>query len=136
MSKSSTDEKSKILLIDDPEVARKKIMSATTDSVGVINFDWEAQPGITSLLQILALLTERPQDEVNATWAGKTSYGEFKSAVADAVATFLTDFQAKLAATSDEALLAKLESSEAAMKEIANATLLRAQMAVGLRPRE
>jgi len=136
MSKSSTDEKSKILLIDEPEVARKKIMSATTDSVGVINFDWEAQPGITSLLQILALLTGRSQDEVNAAWAGKTSYGEFKSAVADAVAIFLTDFQAKLAATSDEALLAKLESSEAAMKEIANATLLRAQMAVGLRPRE
>lgn len=134
MSKSSPDEKSKILLADDPSVAHKKIMSATTDSVGVINFNWQEQPGITSLLQMLALLTRRSQEEVNAEWVGTTSYGEFKRVVADAVAEFLTDFQAKLSAITDEMLLEKLESSERAMQETANATLLRAQKAVGLRP--
>lgn len=134
MSKSSPDEKSKILLADDPEVARKKIMAATTDSIGVINFDWENQPGITSLLQILALLTGRAQEEVNAEWVGQTSYGEFKKAVADAVAVFLTAFQASFNAITDDVLLQKLEASERAMAEIANATLLRAQKAVGLRP--
>lgn len=133
MSKSSSDEKSKILLIDDPEVARKKIMSATTDSIGEVHFDWDAQPGITSLLQILALLSGRPQEEVNAEWEGKTSYGDFKTAVADEVARFLTDFQQKLASISDETLLKKLEASERAMAEVAGATLLRAQKAVGLR---
>lgn len=136
MSKSSTDEKSKILMIDEPEVARKKIMSATTDSVGVINFDWEHQPGIASLLQVLALITGRDQASVNAEWEGKTSYGEFKRAVADAVADFLTTFQARLNAISDEALLKKLEASERIMAGVANATLLRAQRAVGLRPQE
>lgn len=135
MSKSSTDEKSKILLHDAPEVAAKKIMSATTDSVGVINFDFETQPGISSLLQILALLSGRSQDEVNAEWVGKTSYGDFKRTVADTVATFLTNFQARLNAISDEMLLEKLEASEAAMTTIANETLLRAQQAVGLRPK-
>lgn len=135
MSKSSLDEKSKILLADSPEVARKKIMSATTDSVGVINFDWATQPGVTSLLQILALLTERSQDDVNAEWVGRTSYGDFKGAVGDAVAAFLTDFQARLNAITDDVLLAKLEASERAMSLTANATLLRAQQAVGLRPR-
>ncbi len=134
MSKSSTDEKSKILLSDTPEAARKKIMSATTDSVGVVNFNWETQPGITSLLQMLALLSGRSQDDVNAEWVGSTSYGEFKNAVADAVAGFLTEFQARLNAITDEQLIAKLETSEAAMSVIANATLLRAQKAVGLRP--
>jgi tryptophanyl-tRNA synthetase len=135
MSKSSDDEKSKILLIDSPEAASKKIMGATTDSVGVINFDWENQPGITSLLQMLAMLTHRPQAEVNAQWTGKTSYGDFKKAVADAVATFLTEFQTKYNSITDEQLIAKLEQSERELAPIANATLLRAQQVVGLRPK-
>lgn len=134
MSKSSNDEKSKILLVDSPEVARKKIMSAVTDTVGVINFGWEAQPGITNLLQILSLLTGRDQAHVNAEWEGKTAYGEFKAVVADAVVAFLDDFQTKYATISDEELLRKLEASELAMNSVANETLLRVQQAVGLRP--
>lgn len=136
MSKSSDDEKSKILLIDTPDAARKKIMSATTDSVGVVNFDWENQPGVTSLLQMLAMLSGQTQDEVNATWVGTTRYGDFKAAVADAVADFLTDFQARFNAVSDEILLDKLTASEAAMGEAAQATLLKVQQAVGLRPKD
>lgn len=135
MSKSSTDEKSKILLTDEPEVARKKIMSATTDSIGEIHFNWETQPGITSLLQVLALLSGRSQEEVNAEWEGQTSYGDFKRVVADEVAQFLTNFQQKLYSLSDEVLIQKLEQSEAVMAETARATLVRAQQAVGLRPR-
>ena len=135
MSKSSLESKSKILLIDTPEDARKKIMSATTDSVGVINFDWENQPGVTSLLQILAMLSEQSQQDVNAAWVGTTQYGEFKSAVADAVASFLTDFQTRYNAINDEHLLKKLTANEAAMNSVANATLLRVQQAVGLRPK-
>lgn len=135
MSKSSDDEKSKILLSDAPDAAVKKIMSATTDSLSSIHFDWENQPGITSLLQILALLTGREQAEVNAEWEGKERYGDFKKEVAGAVHDFLTDFQEKYQAISDEALLETLERSETAMRPIAEATLLRAQEAVGLRPR-
>ena len=133
MSKSSNDQKSKINLADTPAHARKKIMAATTDSLGVINFDWQRQPGITNLLQLLAILTNRPQAEVNAEWVGQTQYGPLKRAVAEAVATFLTDFQARLAGISDETLLATLERSERAMNEVANTTLLRVQKAVGLR---
>lgn len=133
MSKSSTDQKSKINLADTPAQARKKIMAATTDSLGVINFDWQRQPGITNLLQLLAILTNRPQAEVNAEWVGQTQYGPLKRAVAEAVATFLTDFQARLACISDETLLATLERSERAMNEVASITLLRVQKAVGLR---
>lgn len=133
MSKSSTDQKSKINLADTPAQARKKIMAATTDSLGVINFDWQRQPGVTNLLQLLAILTNRPQAEVNAEWVGQTQYGPLKRAVAEAVAAFLTDFQARLAGISDETLLATLERSERAMNEVANTTLLRVQKAVGLR---
>lgn len=136
MSKSSTDSKSKILLSDSPDDAIKKIMSATTDSVGVINFDWDNQPGISSLLQILSLLSGRSQDDVNQEWVGNTNYGTFKSVVAEAVAAFLSEFQVRLDNISDDELLAKLASSEAEMSKIANQTLLRAQIAVGLRPKD
>lgn len=134
MSKSFIDSKSKILLSDPPEQARSKIMSATTDSVGVINFDWENQPGIASLLQILALLSERTQAEVNAEWVGKDCYGEFKKTVADTIEAFLMNFQAKYQQIANEELLDILAKSEKAMSMTANETLLRAQRAVGLRP--
>lgn len=133
MSKSSPDEKSKILLSDTPAVARKKIMSATTDSLGRISFDWHTQPGITNLLQLLSLLTHSSQEEINAKWTGHERYGDLKKAVADATVEFLEAFQSRLAEISDEKLLAKLETSERHMNELANATLLRAQQAVGLR---
>lgn len=136
MSKSSNDEKSKILLNDDPEVAAKKIMSATTDSLASIHFDWDNQPGVTSLLQILSLLTGRDQAEVNAEWEGKERYGDFKKVVADTVRDFLIDFQAKYNSVTDEQLLAKLEQSERDLTPTANATLLRAQQAVGLRQKD
>jgi tryptophanyl-tRNA synthetase len=133
MSKSSTDAKSKILLVDNPTSAAKKIMGATTDSIGIINFDWDNQPGITSLLQVLSLLSGRSQADVNKDWVGRSSYGDFKTSVANAVKEFLIDFQSKLAAITDEQLIAKLEQSERDLTPVATATLLRAQQAVGLR---
>ncbi|HEU0266769.1 MAG TPA: tryptophan--tRNA ligase [Candidatus Saccharimonadaceae bacterium] len=136
MSKSSTNDKSKINLSDSPEDARKKIISATTDSLGAIHFDWDKQPGITSLLQIESLLSERDQDEVNAQWTNTTKYGDFKAAVAETVAHFLSEFHARYESIDEQELIAKLEASELAMNEQANATLLRAQRAVGLRAKE
>ncbi|MGB4768260.1 MAG: tryptophan--tRNA ligase [Candidatus Saccharimonas sp.] len=133
MSKSSDDQKSKINLHDTPEEARKKIMGAVTDTIGVVNFDFDNQPGVSSLLQILAILSKRSQDEVNTEWVGTTRYGDLKKAVADAVEQFLIDFHARLEAIDDDVLLAKLASSEQAMNAVANATLLRVQKAVGLR---
>ena len=134
MSKSVEDPAGIIMLGDDPEDAAQKVMSATTDSDGTINYDWQKQPGVTNLLQILALLSNRPQLEVNGEWQGKTSYGELKHVTADAVKTFLTDFQAKLDQVDEQKLLSKLESDESAMTEVAKNTLFKVQKAVGLRP--
>lgn len=133
MSKSSADEKSKISLHDDPTVARKKIMSATTDSLGRIGYDWDTQPGISNLLQILSLLCATPIETLRKDWEGNQQYGELKKAVADEVEKFLTDFQQRYAAISDDVLITKLEASEATMSKVANETLLRVQRAVGLR---
>ena len=133
MSKSDDTGKGVIFMSDSPEAASKKIMGATTDSLAHVAFDAKNQPGITNLLQILALLSGRVQAEVNAEWEGKQQYGELKKAVADVVANFLRDFQGRLTQVDDAAILQKLERSEAAMQKVANKTLLRAQKAVGLR---
>ena len=133
MSKSDDSGKGVIFLGDGPEDAAKKVMSATTDSEANIHFNYATQPGITNLLQILALLSNRAMDEVTREWEGKSSYGELKTAVAERVKEFLTTFQARLSQVDDQALVQKLESSEDAMREIANQTLNRVQRAVGLR---
>lgn len=133
MSKSSDDQKSKINLSDTSQDARKKIMSATTDSVGSVQWDWDNQPGITSLLQTLSLFSGVPQEKVNEQWVGCERYGDFKTAVADAVCNFLDDFHTKYSAISDEYLLSILERNEEKMSVIANETLHRAQLAVGVR---
>ena len=133
MSKSDETGKGVIFLSDTPEAATKKIMSAATDSFGEVKYDPKERPGVTNLLQILALFSGKPQAEVNAQWEGQAMYGDLKKAVAAAVAEFLGEFQKNLAAVDEQALLAKLEKSEAAMRQTAGDTLLRAQKAVGLR---
>ena len=135
MSKSSDDQKSKINLSDTPEQAYKKIMSATTDSGGVVNFDWDSQPGVTNLLQLLSLTSGLDQETVNAQWTGQTQYGSLKQAVAQSVSDFLANFRSRYDEISDDKLLGVLTNSEREMSIIANQTLLRAQKAVGLRPR-
>ncbi len=134
MSKSIDDPAGTIMLDDAPAEAAKKVMAAETDSDGKIAFDWEKQPGVTNLLQVLALLNQAPQDEINQQWQGKGSYGELKSAVAAEVEKFLKSLQAKLADIDEAKLLKKLEADESAMAKIANARLLKVQQAVGLRP--
>lgn len=133
MSKSSDDDKSKILMNDDPAVAYKKIMSATTDSVGMINYDWENQPGITNLLQMTALLSEKTLDGVNQDWVGRSEYGKFKANLAQLTAEFLGSFQNRVAEISDQEIVEVLEKSERAMNEVANKKLHKVQVAVGLR---
>lgn len=132
MSKSVSDPRGTILLSDDPDAAAKKVMGATTDNVGTINFDWENQSGVTNLLQILALLTQRPQAEVNAEWVGNSAYGDLKTAVSAVVKTFLHDFQSAMTLIDDAALLAKLAEGEASMNASAKSTLAAVQKAVGL----
>lgn len=133
MSKSDDTGKGVIFLGDSPDAASKKIMSATTDSEGVIRFDPEKQPGITNLLQIQALAEGKDVSSVVASYEGQTSYGALKTAVAQSVSQMLENFQARLTEVDETALLAKLERDEAQMNEVASATLLKAQKAVGLR---
>lgn len=133
MSKSDESGRGVIFLVDTPEDAAKKVMSATTDDLASIKFDRLNQPGISNLLEILSLLRAVPLDTVIAEFEGQTRYGDFKAVVAEEVKTFLVDFQTKLADIKEEDILAKLEQSEKELSVTANDTLTRAQVAVGLR---
>lgn len=133
MSKSTAAENSKIMLSDTPERAAKKIMSATTDSLGKIKFDMFNQPGISNLMQIDALVTDSPLQEIISTWSGETHYGDIKKKVADDVKVFLEEFQNRLASIPDEEVINLLEAGEAYANEVAGKKLAEVQKAVGLR---
>lgn len=133
MSKSDETGKGVIFLSDTPEEARKKIMSATTDDKASVNYDTITQPGISNLIDILALLRGTSPQEVETEFKGMERYGDFKSIVADEMAGFLTNFQSRLASLDDTTILTKLSESERVMNDRANTTLLRVQKAIGLR---
>ena len=138
MSKSDESGKGIIFLSDDPKSAHKKIMSATTDSIGKVQYDKENQPGISNLLEILTLVRQDTGKEVTLEqtaneYFGMDRYGDFKRIVADEVAEFLENFQNRLAAVDERAIEEKLASSEKDMNVVANETLYRVQKAVGLR---
>ena len=133
MSKSIPGENSKIMLSDTPEQAAKKIMSATTDSVGKIQFDMFNQPGISNLLQIESLVTDTPLQDVISTWSGESSYGDLKKKVASSVSTMLAEFQAKYNIIPDELVYDLLASGEQYANGVASAKLLKVQKAIHLR---
>ena len=138
MSKSDETGKGVIFLSDTPDAARKKIMSAATDSLGRVHYDKDAQPGISNLLEILTLVRQANGRVVSLRqtvdeFTGLERYGEFKKIVADEMAEFLADFQARLAQVDNDVILRKLKSSEITASQTASQTLLRVQKAVGLR---
>lgn len=94
MSKTEDNPKGVICLLDDPEVARKKIMGATTDSEMKVKFDPENKPGISNLINIYAALTDRTTNEVEILFEN-ANYGSFKKAVADVVCSFLEEIQGR-----------------------------------------
>jgi tryptophanyl-tRNA synthetase len=130
MSKSEASGKGVIFLTDSPEAARKKIMAAETDSLGKVAYDYNNQPGVSNLLDILELL-----GGIKDKFIGQDQYGPLKEAVADKVNAFLSDFQKKLAAVDDAKVNQKLEASEYLMREVSGQTLSKVQQAIGLRPK-
>jgi len=92
MSKSDPNPKSYIALLDDINVAKKKIKSAVTDSDGKIAFDTVNKPGISNLLTILSCLTNTSIKDLVEKYKD-SNYATFKEDVANAVANELEPIQ-------------------------------------------
>ena len=93
MSKSDPEE-TYIALLDPPEVIRRKIKRAVTDSDGEIRFDPAEKPGVSNLLSILAALTDTTPDAAALELSG-LGYGQLKERVSDAVIATLEPLQAE-----------------------------------------
>ncbi|UBH11593.1 tryptophan--tRNA ligase [Macrococcus armenti] len=94
MSKSDSNTKGFISLLDPPNIVAKKIKSAVTDSDGIVKYDKENKPGISNLLSIYSIFTGKTIAELEAMYEGK-GYGNFKSDLADVMVEFITPFQEK-----------------------------------------
>lgn len=94
MSKSDDNPNSYILIMDPPEVIRKKISRAVTDSIGVVNYTDE-QPGVKNLLDILISIKGYTKDEVVDLYKDK-GYADLKKDVADAIIDELAPIQEKV----------------------------------------
>ena len=92
MSKTGDKQGHALHLLDPPNVLRKAIMRATTDSENRIAFDRENQPGVTNLLTIYQAITGQSEEAVIAEFEGK-GYGNLKKQVAEAVIATLEPIQ-------------------------------------------
>ena len=91
MSTTGGTEGGTVLVLDEPDVIRKKFSRAVTDSGSEVVRSPE-KPGITNLIDILAVARGSDPAAIEAEFAG-SGYGDFKKAVAEAVVEYLTPVQ-------------------------------------------
>ena len=92
MSKSTTNLNDAIFLNDSPDEIRKKLKKAVTDSENCVRYDKENKPGVSNLMTIYGIIKEKTMEEVENEFKGK-GYGDFKSAVAEAIIERLEPLQ-------------------------------------------
>jgi len=94
MSKSDDIVKSRIDLLDDENIIRKRIRSAVTDSIGTIAYDKEHRPGISNLMSIYSVITGKSFAELEEQYKDH-GYKEFKDDLAEIVVGELKPIQEK-----------------------------------------
>lgn len=129
MSKSAASEYNYIALMDDPDLARKKIMKAVTDSGSEIVYS-EEKPALQNLINIYSLLGDITPNEVVSKYRGK-GYADFKKDLGDVVAEFLLSFQEKYRAISDSDVRDILISGAKRARAIASAKMREVKERVG-----
>ena len=123
--------KSRILVIDEPDVIREKVRSAVTDSASGIEYDIEKKAGISNLLDILAVFSERSVDSLVDQYAD-VQYGTFKDAVADAVIEGLSPLRQVYKALEDPEVERIMTMGALDARTRAEQTMARIRTAVGL----
>ena len=132
MSKSDDNQNNCIALLDAPEVAKKKIIRAVTDSGSEVAFDLVNKPALSNLLTIYALLGNRQIPRLVKDYTGK-GYGDFKKDLAAVVGKFLEDFQKKYNSVSDKDVLGVLEDGRQRAEKMANVKIEKVRKLIGVR---
>lgn len=132
MSKSSSDGKGCIYILDDINISKKKIMSAVTDSEGTIRFDPEHKPGVSNLLEIYACLSGKTIPELEAQYKD-CGYGQFKKDLAEVLGEVLEKIHARYKEITEGNYIDQiLEDGANRARPIAKKTLAKVERKIGI----
>ncbi|MEQ1438154.1 tryptophan--tRNA ligase [Fontimonas sp. SYSU GA230001] len=135
MSKSDDAPTNALYLLDEPDVAVRKIKRAVTDLGNEIRYDPAGKPGVSNLMSILSACTGQSFDAIVEQYHGQ-GYGRFKQAVADAVLDILKPIQARYreVRADTDGLTRVLRAGAESASARADATLRRVHDALGFIP--
>jgi tryptophanyl-tRNA synthetase len=84
MSTTGATPQGTVLVLDEPDAIRKKFKTAVTDSGREIRYEPDSKPGVSNLIEILSVSTDRSIQDVEASYDGR-GYGDLKADVGEAV---------------------------------------------------
>jgi tryptophanyl-tRNA synthetase len=124
MSTSDSTDQGKVLIVDPPDVIRRKIKSAVTDSGSEVRYAPEEKAGISNLLEIMSVATGDPIGDLESRY-DSGGYGAFKADVAEAVVALFEPIKSRYdELRSDPAELERLLARGAAKaREVSAPTL-------------
>ena len=136
MSKSDENVNATIYLVDDRDTIIRKFKKAVTDSDAEVRYDVASKPGVSNLMEIYGVVTDKTMDEVAKEFEGK-GYGDFKLAVGEAVADMLAPFHERCAELEKDKIYINECIKENAEKAsyFANKTLRKVHKKLGLTER-
>ena len=129
MSKSAASEYNYIALTDEPDVIRKKIKKAVTDSGSEIKYE-DSKPALKNLINIYSGFSGKSTKEIEAMYVGK-GYGDFKADLAEVIISKLQLIQEKMKALSDEEVLQILREGAEKVQKLAEKKMKEVKEKVG-----
>ncbi len=132
MSKSDANARATVYLTDTTDEIMKKVKAAVTDTGTEVAYDWETKPGVSNLLEIFSYFSGRSVPDLVDEYA-TDGYGNFKMAVAEAVAEGLAPIREAYLGMSDAEVIEVMARSAATAAVSADATMEVVKEAVGLR---
>ena len=132
MSKTDIPE-SYIGLFDEPEVIKQKIMRAVTDTGKIVKYDLKKKAGISNLLTIYSLLSDKPIKDIERKFKGK-GYADFKKSLAELAINYLEPLRRKRKELLSREVYVKeiLKQGERRAKTIAQSTMQEVRKKMGL----
>jgi tryptophanyl-tRNA synthetase len=131
MSKSVDSPLGTILMLDSPEEIRRKVRKAVTDTDGEVRYDPASKPGLSNLLELLAVATGRTPKEAAGDYR---RYGDLKADLAEALVELLRPVRERREALAADpgAVPAMLATGADKARSVASATYARSAEAIGL----